>query len=207
MLKLTVWRGCASAALYWIRWRCGRVIFPKPLRNRHRLRRWKRRDGVKYRFQSIASLVIDRKMRTQVGIIGAGPAGLFLSLLLRREGIDSVVLEMHTRSYVEERIRAGVLEQGTVDLMHGLGVGERLKKQGLQHGGIELRFAGRGHRIDFRELTGGKCVTIYAQHEVIKDLIAARLAANRPIIFEAEDVSVHNLEGVSPEIHFRANGV
>jgi p-hydroxybenzoate 3-monooxygenase len=146
-------------------------------------------------------------MRTQVGIVGAGPAGLFLSLLLQRLGIESVVLEMRTRKYVEERIRAGVLEQGTVDLMHELGVGERLKRQGLQHGGIELRFGGRGYRIDFRELTGGKCVTIYAQHEVIKDLIAARLAANRPIIFEAEDVSVHGLESASPAIHFSANGV
>ncbi len=146
-------------------------------------------------------------MRTQVGIVGAGPAGLFLSLLLQREGIESVVVEMHSRKYVEERIRAGVLEQGTVDLMHKLGVGERLKLQGLEHGGIELRFGGRGHRIDFRELTNGKCVTIYAQHEVIKDLIAARLAAGRPIIFAAEDVSVHNLEGASPEIHFRANGI
>jgi len=146
-------------------------------------------------------------MRTQVGIVGAGPAALFLALLLQRLGIESVVLEMHTRKYVEERIRAGVLEQGTVDLMHELGVGERLKRQGLPHGGIELRFAGRGHRIDFRELTGGKCVTIYAQHEVIKDLIAARLAAKQPIIFEAEDVSVRDLESVSPTIHFRANGI
>src|ERR1700758_2335703 len=147
-----------------------------------------------------------RNMRTQIGIVGAGPAGLFLSLLLQREGITSVVLETHTRKYVEERIRAGVLEQGTVDLMHELGLGERLKRHGLQHGGIELRFNGSGHRIDFRELTGGKCVTIYAQHEVIKDLITARLAANQPIIFEAEDVSVHGLEGASPTIHFRANG-
>lgn len=145
-------------------------------------------------------------MRTQIGIVGAGPAGLFLSLLLQRLGIESVVLELHTRKYVEERIRAGVLEQGTADLMHELGVGERLKRQGLQHGGIELRFNGSGHRIDFRDLTSGKCVTIYAQHEVIKDLIAARLAANGPIIFEAEDVRVHGLEDAWPSIHFHANG-
>src|SRR5437868_3845788 len=145
-------------------------------------------------------------MRTQIGIVGAGPAGLFLSLLLQRLGIESIVLETRSRKYVEERIRAGVLEKGTVDLMHELGVAERLARQGLEHGGVELRFGGRGHRIDFRALTGGKCVTIYAQHEVIKDLIAARLAAKQAIIFDAEDVSVHDLNGGSPKIHFRANG-
>ena len=146
-------------------------------------------------------------MRTPVGIIGAGPAGLFLALLLERLGIDSVVLEMHSRKYCEERVRAGLLEPGTVNLMCELGVGQRLQRQGLEHGGIELRFAGRGHRIDFRELAGGKCVTIYAQHEVIKDLIAARLAANQPIIFEAQDVSVQNLQSSAPAIHFRVNGI
>src|ERR1051326_8853464 len=132
-------------------------------------------------------------MRTQVGIVGAGPAGLFLALLLQRLGIESVVLEIRTRQYIEERVRAGVLEQGTVDLMHELGVGDRLKRLGLEHGGIELRFSGRGHRIDFRDLTGGKCVTIYAQHEVIKDLIAARLSANLPIFFEVDDVRIAGL--------------
>ena len=146
-------------------------------------------------------------MRTQVGIVGAGPAGLFLSHLLQRLGIDSVVVEMHSRKYVEERIRAGVLEQGTVDLMHELGLGQRLKRQGLEHGGIELRFAGTGHRIDFRELTNGKCVTIYAQHEVIKDLIAARLALNQPIYFEAKNVAVEGLESASPAIRFRAGRI
>lgn len=145
-------------------------------------------------------------MKTQVGIVGAGPAGLFLSLLLHRAGIHSVVLEMHTRKYVEERIRAGVLEHGTVQLMQELGVGERVRQQGLEHGGIELRFGGRGHRIDFRELTGGKCVTIYAQHEVVKDLVAARIASGQPILFEAEDVAVHGLDAQSPTIEFRTNG-
>jgi p-hydroxybenzoate 3-monooxygenase len=145
-------------------------------------------------------------MNTQVGIIGAGPAGLFLSLLLQKAGIESVILEMHTRKYVEERIRAGVLEYDTVQLMHELGVGERLRRQGLEHGGIELRFGGAGHRIDFRELTGGKCVTIYAQHEVVKDLIAARLGAAGSIIFAAENVGIQEIDGAKPSIHFTLDG-
>jgi len=125
------------------------------------------------------------KIRTQVGIVGAGPAGLMLSHLLHLHGIESVVLEASTRKRIEERIRAGVLEQGTVDLLVETGVGERLQRQGLFHGGIELRFSGAGHRIDFRELTGGKGVVIYAQHEVVKDLVAARLSAGGQIIFDA----------------------
>jgi p-hydroxybenzoate 3-monooxygenase len=144
-------------------------------------------------------------MRTQVAIIGAGPAGLFLSLLLKRLGIESVILELHTRQYIEERVRAGLLEYNTVQLMHELGVGERLRRQGLEHGGIELRFNGRGHRIDFRDLAAGKCVTIYAQHEVIKDLVAARLAANCPILFETTDVTLHALDSTSPYVTFRLN--
>jgi p-hydroxybenzoate 3-monooxygenase len=145
-------------------------------------------------------------MRTQVAIVGAGPAGLFLSLLLDRLGIQSVVLEMHSRQYIEERVRAGVLEQGTVDLLHELGVGERSRRQGLEHGGIELRFAGRRHRIDFRALTGGKCVTIYAQHEVIKDLVGARLAASRPLLFEVQEVSLHGIATTAPFVLFRSGG-
>lgn len=144
--------------------------------------------------------------RTQVGIVGAGPAGLMLSHLLHLQGIDSVVLESSTRKHIEERIRAGVLEQGTADLMIETGVGERLQKQGLRHDGIELRFGGRGHRIDFRELTGGKGVLIYAQHEVIKDLVAARLAAKGQIVFNAAEVRIRGIDGASPAITYEHDG-
>jgi len=150
-------------------------------------------------------------MRTQIAIIGAGPAGLFLSLLLDRLGIHSVILELRTRQYIEERVRAGLLEHGTVQLMHELGVGDRLKRQGLEHDGIELRFNNRGHRIDFRELANGKCVTIYAQHEVIKDLVAALLQksvpANHPILFETTNVQLHAIDSANPHVTFDHNGV
>ena len=131
-------------------------------------------------------------MRTQIGIVGAGPAGLLLSHMLHLQGIDSVVIETQSRSYIEERVRAGVLEQGTADLLVEVGVGQRMKAQGLVHGGIELQFSGRRHRIDFQDLTGGKSVTVYAQHEILKDLIAARLASGGHLFFEVEDVSVHD---------------
>jgi p-hydroxybenzoate 3-monooxygenase len=127
-------------------------------------------------------------VRTQVGIVGAGPAGLVLSHLLHLQGIESVILESRERSYVEERVRAGVLEQGTVDLLTEMGVGDRLRREGLVHHGVNLRFGRRTHRIDFADLTGGKGVTIYSQHEVVKDLIAARLKTNGQILFEAADV-------------------
>jgi p-hydroxybenzoate 3-monooxygenase len=146
------------------------------------------------------------KTRTQVGIVGAGPAGLMLSHLLHLHGIESVVLEASSRKRIEERIRAGVLEQGTVDLLVETGVGERLRRQGLFHGGIELRFSGTGHRVDFRELTGGKGVVIYAQHEVIKDLVAARLSSGGQIIFEAADVRIQGLDQQTPSIHFENEG-
>ncbi len=145
-------------------------------------------------------------MRTQVGIVGAGPAGLMLSHLLHLGGIESVVIENRSRKYVEERVRAGVLEQGTVDLMIETGVGDRLKRQGLVHHGIELRFNGRGHRIDFADLTGGKAITVYAQHEVVKDLTDARLAAGGQIIFEVDEVSIHGFEGSAPVVRFRKDG-
>ena len=141
-------------------------------------------------------------MRTQVGIVGAGPAGLLLSHLLHLDGIDSVVLESRARADIESTIRAGVLEQGTVDLLCGTGVGERLKREGFEHHGIELRFAGRGHRIDFPALAGGKAITVYAQHEVIKDLVQARLAAGGTIVFDARNVTVHGVESDAPRIRY-----
>jgi p-hydroxybenzoate 3-monooxygenase len=145
-------------------------------------------------------------MRTQIAIVGAGPAGLFLSHLLHLQGIRSVVLENRSRQYIEERIRAGLLEQGTVDLLVETGVGERLRRESLVHHGIQLRFGGRGHRIDLHGLSGGKSVTIYAQHEVIKDLVKARLDAGGEILFEVGDVSVHDLTDAAPRVRFRKNG-
>src|SRR6202795_269871 len=135
-----------------------------------------------------------KNMRTKVGIVGPGPAGLMLSHLLHLSGIESVVIENRSRQYVQERVRAGVLEQGTVDLMIETGVGERLKREGLVHFGVNLRFGGRTHRIDFDDLTGGRAITIYAQHEVIKDLSNARLAAGGQIFYEVDDVSIHDFE-------------
>ncbi|WP_346108324.1 4-hydroxybenzoate 3-monooxygenase [Nonomuraea maheshkhaliensis] len=133
-------------------------------------------------------------MRTQVGIIGAGPAGLLLSHLLHLRGISSVVLEKRSRDYVERRVRAGVLEQGTVDTLVAAGVGERMLREGLPHHGIELRYGGQGHRIAFDKLVPGRAITVYGQQEVVKDLIAARLAAGGDVRFEVEDVAVHALE-------------
>ncbi|WP_426958463.1 4-hydroxybenzoate 3-monooxygenase [Muricoccus radiodurans] len=140
-------------------------------------------------------------MRTPVGIVGAGPAGLMLSHLLHRQGIDSVIVETRTRDAIEATIRAGVLEQGTVDLMVATGVGERLQREGFPHHGFELRVDGVGHRIDLHGLTGGRHVTVYPQHEVLKDLIAARLADGARIVFGASDVSLHDVEA-APKIRF-----
>jgi p-hydroxybenzoate 3-monooxygenase len=141
-------------------------------------------------------------VRTQVAIVGAGPAGLLLSHLLHRRGIESVVLEARTRDYVEQRVRAGVLEQGTVDTLIRSGAGERLQREGLVHHGIELRFAGQGHRIAFEHLVPGRAITVYGQQEVVKDLIAARLAAGGQILFEVEDVVPGGIDGRSPEVSF-----
>jgi p-hydroxybenzoate 3-monooxygenase len=145
-------------------------------------------------------------MRTQVGIVGAGPAGLLLAHLLDRAGVDCVVLEARSRTYCEERQRAGLLEQGTVDLLNDLGVGERLAREGLVHHGLALRFEGVSHRIPLSDLTGGKSVVIYGQTEVVKDLIAARLASGREIRFEAEAVALEGLDTATPSIRFREHG-
>jgi p-hydroxybenzoate 3-monooxygenase len=144
--------------------------------------------------------------RTQVAIIGAGPAGLLLSHLLDRRGVESVVLEVRSRQDVETTVRAGVLEQGTVDLLVACGVGERLRREGAVHHGINLRFGGQTHRIDLHGLTGGRAITVYAQHEVLRDLIAAAVAAGRRIVFEAHDVRLHDLLTPDPRITFCHDG-
>jgi p-hydroxybenzoate 3-monooxygenase len=144
--------------------------------------------------------------RTRVGIVGAGPAGLLLSHLLHLEGIDSTILEVRSRNYVERRVRAGVLEQASVDLLRRAGVGMRMDREGLLHHGIELRFGGRGHRIDFPSLTGGRAITVYGQQEIVKDLIAARLDAGGRIVFEVSDVVVRDLESTAPSVTYRKDG-
>ncbi len=144
-------------------------------------------------------------MRAQVGIVGAGPAGLLLSHLLHLRGIESVVLERHSRDYVENRIRAGVLEHTTEDLLVQSGLGQRMQALGLPHEGVNLRFNRRDHRINFRALTG-RHVMVYSQHLLVQDLIAARLAAGGQILFEAEDVAIHDIGTDHPRITWRQNG-
>jgi p-hydroxybenzoate 3-monooxygenase len=144
--------------------------------------------------------------RTQVGIVGAGPGGLVLAQLLHLRGIESVVLEDREREHVEQRVRAGVLEQGTVDLLVEMGVGDRLRREGLTHHGLELRFARRGHRIPLSELTGGRTITIYGQQHVVRDLVEDRLATGEPLLFEVNGVSVHDLETDAPRIRFSHGG-
>jgi p-hydroxybenzoate 3-monooxygenase len=145
-------------------------------------------------------------MRTQVGIIGAGPAGLFLALLLQRAGVECTVLETRSRDYVESRVRAGVLEQGTVDLMAELGVDQRLRRECMIDKAIDIRFNGKLIHCDLPGLTGGKLVHIYGQQEVVKDLIAANLARGVPILFEAEASAIEGLDGDKPAIRFKHNG-
>jgi len=137
-------------------------------------------------------------MRTQVGIVGAGPAGLLLSHLLALRGVDSVVVETRSRAYCEARQRAGVLEDGSVRLLRESGLAGRLDRQGLEHGGIYLQFAGERHHIDFRALTGGRTVTVYAQTEIVKDLIAQRLADGAAVHFDVSDTEVDRLTSDRP---------
>ncbi|HKD09719.1 MAG TPA: 4-hydroxybenzoate 3-monooxygenase [Bryobacteraceae bacterium] len=141
--------------------------------------------------------------RTQVAIVGAGPAGLMLGHLLHLYGIDSVILEARAQSYVIERVRAGVLEEHVVDTMIATGVGERLRREGLRHGGVWLAFNGERRRIDFEELTG-KAITVYGQNEVVKDLIEARGASGRPIEFEVQNVSIHDSDTETPRVRYQS---
>jgi p-hydroxybenzoate 3-monooxygenase len=144
-------------------------------------------------------------MRTQVAIIGAGPSGLLLAQLLQRHGIDNVILERHTPAYVLERIRAGIVEQGTVDLLNEAGVGARMQREGLVHDGTQICVEGVRHRIDFKALTG-KAVTVYGQTEITRDLMEARATAGAPSIYEAHDVSLHDFSGNRPRVTYRHDG-
>ena len=140
--------------------------------------------------------------RTQVGIVGAGPAGLLLAHLLALRGIDTIVVENRSRDYCEARQRAGLLEAGTVELLRSVGLGKRMDAEGIEHSGIYLQFLGERHHLDFRSLTGGRWVTIYAQTEIVKDLIAARLAAGGAIEFNASDVSVSGVASDRPVLSY-----
>jgi p-hydroxybenzoate 3-monooxygenase len=144
-------------------------------------------------------------LRTQVAIIGAGPAGLLLSHLLHLRGIESIVVESRSREEIEATIRAGVLEQGTMDILNDAGVGARMRTQGALHHGIELAFGGARHRIDLSGLTG-KAITVYPQHEVIKDLVAARIAAQGQLLFEVSEVLLHGVDTTAPSVSFVQQG-
>ncbi len=144
--------------------------------------------------------------RTQVAIIGSGPAGLLLGALLAKAGVDAVILERKSRDYVLSRIRAGVLEQGTVDILRSIGVAARLDAEGLPHDGFALGFANRRFRIDLKDLTGGSHVTVYGQTEVTRDLMDARSAAGLTTIYEAEDVALHDMDGAHPRVTWRKDG-
>lgn len=145
-------------------------------------------------------------MHTQVGIIGAGPAGLLLGHLLHLKGIDSVILECRNREYVVDRVRAGVLEQFTADLMTQMGVGARLRREAMRHEAVYLSFAGRRHMVPLAELTGGKAIYVYGQNEVVKDLVEARIATGRPLHYEVQDVSLHDIDSSRPRIRYVADG-
>ena len=145
-------------------------------------------------------------MHTQVAIIGAGPAGLLLGQLLHLKGIDSVIIESRNHDYVIDRVRAGVLEQFTVDLMTKMGVGDRLHREGLRHEGVYLSFNGQRHHVPLAELTGGKAIYVYGQNEVVKDLMDARLATGRPLHYEVSNVSVHDIGTEQPKVRYTHNG-
>ena len=145
-------------------------------------------------------------MRTQVAIVGAGPAGLTLARLLEVAGIESVVLEVRSRDYVEHRIRAGVLEQGTVELLREAGVGGRMDAEGIVHHGINLQFDGERHYVPLTELSGGRSIVIYGQTEVVKDLVDARVASDLPLLFEVDDVSMQDIETERPRVGFLHDG-
>ncbi len=146
-------------------------------------------------------------MHTQVAIVGAGPAGLFLSHLLHLQGIDSVVLERRSQEYVQQRVRAGVLEQGTVDLMHKTGVGARLEREGLEHRGVNLQFDGERHRIPMSDLTGGRAITVYGQQKVVEDLAEQRKRDGGKLLFEVDDLSVHDITSDRPTVRYTHEGV
>jgi len=145
-------------------------------------------------------------MRTQVGIVGAGPAGLTLAHLLHVVGIESVILEHRSRDYIEHRVRAGVLEHAIAELLVDAGAGDRLRREGIVHHGIELQFAGERHRIPLSELADGRTIVIYGQTEVVKDLVALRLDAGLPLLFEVSDVSLDALESERPVVRYTHDG-
>ncbi|RMW95103.1 4-hydroxybenzoate 3-monooxygenase [Allofranklinella schreckenbergeri] len=145
-------------------------------------------------------------MRTQVAIIGAGPSGLLLGQLLHKAGIDNIIVERQSAEYVLGRIRAGILEQVTIDLMDEAGVGQRMHAEGLPHTGIELLFEGQRHRIDLQALTGGKKVMVYGQTELTRDLMDARQALGLPTVYSAADVAVHDFDGERPRVTFQREG-
>lgn len=145
-------------------------------------------------------------MRTQVAIIGAGPSGLLLGQILSRAGISTLILERQSADHVLGRIRAGVLEQGTIDLLEAAGVGQRLQRQGLVHGGFELLFKGARHRIDLQALTGGRQVMVYGQTELTRDLMEARAAAGQPSVYQASDLTIHDFDGQQPRVRYVSQG-
>ena len=148
----------------------------------------------------------NQPLRTQVAIVGAGPSGLLLGQLLHKAGIDAIILERQSPDYVLGRIRAGVLEQVCIDLMDEIGVGQRMHREGLIHGGFEILCNGQRHRVDLNRLTGGKNVMVYGQTELTRDLMQAREAANLPTVYEASNVAIHDFDGTKPRVTYQKDG-